>query len=285
VAPPIIPRLVLTTFAILTAAGCSQHSSTAARAPFADGSDTAVSTAIDAITTFPTQLDQRLWNGMELKPDVRQRSLEIVDDIVRNSGIPGLTVDSVELFGSDASYEYDDTSDFGIHVFTHSSLPSAQLEPLLRLLNDDVERRQEGHITFNGVVVEVTFHGRRTDNYRPTPGMGQYSLSEDRWIERPTTQPSNFDRAQMALDVKRFVGDYNDLVAGYTADPKGFDCARFGALDKSLKDYRNDGLVNGFGSRSTPNLAYRALRRLNVSIPAMLDTLEDQCNFAQESIG
>ncbi len=76
--------------------------------------------AIRAVTTFPTELDPRLWNGTDLKPEVREKSLTVVDRIVRTSGIPGLTVDAVELFGSNASYEYDYASDFGIHVFTHS---------------------------------------------------------------------------------------------------------------------------------------------------------------------
>ena len=110
-------------------------------------------------------------------------------------------------------------------------------------------------------------------------------MSDNRWIERPTVQPANYDRAQMAADVKRFANDYNGLVSAYLADPKGFDCKRFGDLDTAMSKYRDAALVSGQGSRSTPNLAYRALRRLNVSIPHMVDTLEDECGFAQESIG
>lgn len=81
------------------------------------------------------------------------------------------------------------------------------------------------------------------------------------------------------------VGDHNNLVSSYLADPKGFDCTRFGDLDAAMSHYRDAALVGGLGSRSTPNLTYRALRRLNVSIPDMVDTLEDECGFAHESIG
>jgi len=252
----------------------------------ADGSDTSVSAAVDAITTFPTELDPRIWNGDTIKPEVRERSLAMVDRIVKESRIAGLTVDAVELFGSNASYEYDDTSDFGIHVFVRSSeLNPEQLGDVLRLLNDYVERRQEGRITFNGVVVEVTFHGERTENYRPSPGIGQYSVSQARWIERPVKQPDNFDRATMATDMRKFIGQYNDLVTAYEADKKGFECSRFGDLDSAMSVYRNSGFTEGLGSRSTQNLAYRALRRLNVSIPDMVDVLADECTFVAESIG
>jgi hypothetical protein len=55
--------------------------------------------------------------------------------------------------------------------------------------------------------------------------------------------------------------------------------------DAHLRDYRNSAFVNGFGGRSTQNLTYRALRRLNVSIPDMVDRLEDECIFGNESVG
>lgn len=275
-----------TAIAVLALAGCTLHPTATNGVPLADGSKESVNAAIDTVTAFPTELDQRLWNGTDLDPGIRSRSLAIVDRIVEASGIPGLTVDAVELFGSNASYEYDAASDFGIHVFAHSeSIPAGALDGLLRLLNDDVERRQEGRITFNGVVLEVTFHGERGENYRRTPGIGQYSLSEDRWIERPVQQPDNFDRAQMATDISRFIGRYNDLASRYADDKKGFACSGFGALDAEMAAYRNSGFAGGLGSRSTQNLAYRALRRINVNIPEAVDMLEEECTFAQESIG
>jgi hypothetical protein len=255
--------------------------------PLADGSAESVAAAVEKITTFPTELDPRLWNGTDLKPEVRERSLAIVDRILADSGYAGLRVDAVELFGSNASYEYDDSSDYGIHVFTESTGPASpeELKRTLPLLNDYVERRQEGRITFNGVVVEVTFHSERTENYRPSPGIGQYSVSAGRWIEPPVQQPDAFDRATMTTDMTAFIDAYNDLVVGYAADIQGFDCSRFGDLDAEISAYRNSGFSSSLGSRSTQNLTYRALRRINVSIPDMVDTLEDECIFKQESIG
>lgn len=268
--------------AAMALAGCASPTGP----PLADGSDTSVQKAIAAITTFPTELDPRLWNGTDLKPEIRTMSLKVVDRIVRTSGIPGLTVEAVELFGSDASYEYDDASDFGIHVFTHSgALSPKDLDDVLGLLNDDVERRQEGRIIFAGIPLEVTFHGERGESYRPVPGIGQYSLTDDRWIEQPVEQPDRFDTRRMASDMKTFIGRHNALVSEYTRDKTGFECSRFADLDDELSDYRNTGFVNGSGSRSTENLAYRALRRINVNIPSSLDTLEDECTFTQESIG
>lgn len=276
--------ILRTAVAVLAVAGCAP--SPAGGGPLADGSAAAITAAVDEITHFPSGLDPRLWNGESIKPEVADMTMRIVDRVVADDATPGLRVEAVEVFGSNASYEYDDASDFGVHVFTTSTaLNPAELHSVLRLLNDDLERRQEGRITFNGVVLEVNFHGERTAGYRRSPGIGQYSLTEGRWIERPVKQPDNFDRTRMMADAKDFIGRYNDLVSGFEADRKGFDCHRFGELDDQLKTYRDSDFTQGLGSRSTANLTYRALRRLNVSVPDMLDRLADECVFARESIG
>lgn len=255
-------------------------------APLADDSDAAIRSAVDAITTFPTTLDPRIWNGLTMKPEVRAAIQRVVNRIAAEAKIDGLTIDAVDLFGSNASYEYDDKSDVGIHVFVHKpGMTDEELTPFMHLLNNDIEHRQEGQITFYGLPLEVTFHAGRSANYQPRPGIGQYSVTEGRWVVEPVRQPDNFDRAQMVTDAKEFVGKYNDLVRAYTATPQGFDCGRFDELDREMGQYRNEGFAQGLGSRSTQNLTYRALRRVNVEIPEMVDTLQDECTFANESVG
>lgn len=269
---------------VLVVSGCGSAQSP--QPDLADGSDAAVAKVVDAITTFPDRLDSRIWDGTAMKPDVSEAITRVVERLVADADIDGLTVDAVELFGSNASYEYDDRADVGVHVFVHASqIADEQLTPLLRMLNDQVERRQEGRILLYGLPLEVTFHAGRSANYQPRPGIGQYSVSDHRWIVEPVRQPDHFDRAQMTAEAKRFIGEYNRLVNEYHAAPKGFVCSRFGALDREMSAYRDQGFARGLGSRSTQNLTYRALRRLNVDIPEMVDTLEDECTFTNESVG
>ena len=277
---------IVTAVALLAACSPAHHQSARADLPLADGSAQSVAKAIDAITTFPNELDPRIWDGTSMRPDVRQMTLTVVDRVVKTSGIDGLTVDAVELFGSNASYEYDDTSDFGVHVFARSaSFPADKLDGLL----EAAERRRGAapggpHDLQRGAAGgDVPRRAHRED--QPRPGIGQYSISQGRWIEMPVRQPDRFDRAQMDTDLKSFIAAYNDLVSACAANRKGFDCARFGDLDARLCECRNTLFVNGFGVRSTQNLTYRALRRLNVSIPDMVDRLEDECIFVNESVG
>jgi hypothetical protein len=280
----IIIRVAVVLCSLLLVAACG--SAAEPQSSLAHDSDRAVSKAVDDITTFPTQLDPRIWDGLTMKPDVREAILRVVDRVIGETRIDGLTVDAVDLFGSNASYEYDDKSDVGVHVFLHApGIADDELTPYMHLLNDQVERRQEGRIRFYGLPLELSFHAGRSANYQPRPGIGQYSVTDGRWVIEPVKQPDNFDRNQMKVDAKKFIGKYNDLVRRYVAGKKGFDCTRFNVLDREMADYRNQGFQQGRGSRSTQNLTYRALRRLNVEIPEMVDKLEDECMFINESVG
>ena len=64
--------------AVLALAGCTLHPTATNGVPLADGSKESVNAAIETVTAFPTELDQRLWNGTDLDPGIRSRSLTIV---------------------------------------------------------------------------------------------------------------------------------------------------------------------------------------------------------------
>ena len=252
--------------------------------------DAQLAERVTAISTFPAVLDTRLWNGMALKPEIREKTLAIVNKLFKGLQLgPAVTITSVELFGSNASYEYDAASDFGVHVFVSNAdekaLSPEALANLLRIYNGYVELWQEGKIRFNGVVLEVVFHAEpRRASYKPRPGIGQYSISRNAWIEKPMAQESRFDRKQMLADARRWVDRWNALVCDYAASPLTFDCARFDALDAEMRDYRRAGLDTGRGGRSTQNLTYRMLRRLSVNIPDGVDNIEEVCHFGQHGV-
>lgn len=283
--------LVLAGLAGLVTAAAAEVPATCRGGPWlARETDAQLAERVAAISTFPTVLDPRLWNGMEMKPEIREKTLAIVDKLFRGLHLgPAVTITSVELFGSNASYEYDAAADFGVHVFVSNAdepaLSPEALDNLLRIYNGYVELWQEGKILFNGVPLEVVFHAEpRRASYTPRPGIGQYSISHNQWIEKPVVQESRFDRKQMLADTRRWVDRWNALVCDYAASPLTFDCARFEALDAGMRDYRSAGFTAGRGGRSTENLTYRLLRRLSVNIPDGVDNIEEVCHFRQHSV-
>jgi hypothetical protein len=317
---PFSKKLVLASALIVALcfqlSGCGQSSassSPAAEQPgmkvqIANDTDDQIRQAIINISTFPTELDLRIWRtpaqaNSPMLTAVRDKTIVIVEDLFDNQlnkrgALPGVTLGSIELFGSNASYEYDNAADFGVHVFvnnTGSKFTQSELDNILKNFNSYVELYQEGKITFNGVLVEITFHSEpRTDSYKQNTGKGQYMIKNyvdqsrgDYWIEVPTVQPTLFNRDDMFTKAKDFIAEYNGLARTYATNKIGFNCSLFGDLDNKMGDYRQEGFTRapgGLGNRSTENLTYRMLRRISVNIPDGVDLLEEDCKFVNQSL-
>jgi hypothetical protein len=117
----------------------------------------------------------------------------------------------------------------------------------------------------------------------PRAGIGHYSISEDRWIEKPAVQQDLFDRARMTEDTLGFLAGYNALVREYFAAKPSFDCRRFKDMSSDLSTYRDEGIKKS-GIRSTENLTYRLLRRLSVNVVEEVQSLNLECRNIHWSI-
>jgi len=271
--------------------------------PFVTETPQQLSQAIAGIVDFPKVLDPRIWTAdYHMRPEISSRVMAIVnrqfnDLRLRNKAI---AIQDIELFGSNASYEYDEKADLGIHVFlSTASNPAAyqgdvlDLEHFMRVLNDVIELDQKGEVSFYGIPLEVVFHATRPAGYRDSDGIPQYSVwSADasrtgRWINPQSPPPvppkDAFDTEVMLSKASDFTAQYNSLVANYMEDKVSFDCGRFDGFKKAMKAYRSQGIETD-GQRSNGNLTYRLLRRLSVNVPDTTADLEQECLNIKDSL-
>lgn len=274
-----------------------------ANPPFVTLTPDQISQAVAGIVDFPKVLDPRIWTSdYHMRPQISSRVMAIVNGQfnalkLRNTAI---AIQDIELFGSNASYEYDEKADLGIHVFLNTaSNPAAyqgdvlDLEHFMRLLNDVIELDQKGEVSFYGIPVEIVFHAVRPAGFRDSDGIPQYSIwSSDasrtgRWInpQEPPPQPPKdaFDVAVITAKTNEFIAQYNSLVANYFEDKVAFDCGRFDDYKKLTKAYRSQGIAAD-GQRSNGNLTYRLLRRLNINVPDTVSDLEQECVNIEDSL-
>lgn len=247
--------------------------------PLVTESNAELESKVTAISTFPTVLDERLWVDDRMRPDIRAKVLEVIDDLFAGLRLEDVKIGSVEVRGSNTSYEYDDAADLGVKVLLDTSKYQGRAKDLadrLKLFNTITELQHEGQVILHGMLLEVNFYASRDERMVPEKGIGHYSITADKWIERPTVQKDQFDRIQMAIDTKRFVVSYNDLVTAYFNDKRNFDCSRFKALSREMSKYRDTG-IKASGTRSTENLTFRLLRRLSVNVITEIDDLELEC--------
>lgn len=262
-----------------------------------------VATRAAELTDFPTVLDPRIWkDDSTMRPEVASRAMAIVNRLFNGLRLhnKALSVADIELFGSNASFEYDEMADMGIHVFLSTARnPSSyaedvnDLERFMKLFTDAIEMEQKAEVSFYGIPVEVVFHATRPPGFRDSDGLPQYSIWSSnasrtgRWINPkvpPPAPPQNaFDIAVITAKAQDFSAQYNALATAYFQDKKGFDCRRFGALGKIMKAYRADGIAED-GQRSDGNLTYRLMRRLTVNVPDTLQALDHECRNIQDSL-
>src|SRR5689334_5728928 len=193
--------------------------------PFVTETPEQIATAIAGIVDFPKVLDPRIWTAdYHMRPQISSRVMAIVNRQfnalkLRNTAI---AIQDIELFGSNASYEYDEKADLGVHVFLNTaSNPAAypgdvlDLEYFMRVLNDVIELDQKGEVSFYGVPLEIVFHAVRPAGYRDSDGIPQYSIwSADasragRWInpQNPPPAPPRdaFDTAVITAKASGFI--------------------------------------------------------------------------------
>lgn len=127
------------------------------------------------------ELNPVLWDGMELRPEVKDKILAIVEEFQSTLDIP-LDILDINLVGSNASYNYTDKSDVDVHIVTDfeeygypMELVNAAMQAFKKVFNDTYD------INFDGYNVELYVEDVNTS---PNSN-GIYSVLNDTWIKVP----------------------------------------------------------------------------------------------------
>jgi hypothetical protein len=211
---------------------------------------------------FHKELNQAIFDGETMNPEVREQLLLIAEDFIEHLGVPALQVKDVTLSGSNAAYSYTRHSDIDLHI----------LVDMNQFNNDDVYRElftakkviynQEHDIMIHDYEVELYVQ----DANEPVISLGEYSVLNDKWIRLPRKRRANLD--QMSTKLK-----YEKLLKLSEFALKSNDDGKIMGVLKTLRKYRQAGLdLNGeFGPE---NLAYKALRK-NGIIQKLYDKLDN----------
>ena len=211
---------------------------------------------------FHEELNQAIFDGEMLNPEVRQQLLLIAEDFIEHLGISNLQVQDITLSGSNAAYSYTRHSDIDLHIVVDMN----------QFNNDDVYRElfsakkviyNENHdIKIHDYEVELYVQ----DTNEPVISLGEYSVLNDKWIRLPRKRKANLDQSATKLKYEKIL-----KLAEFAL--KSRDDSKIMNVLKILRKYRQAGLdLNGeFGPE---NLAYKALRK-NGIIQKLYDKLDD----------
>ena len=195
---------------------------------------------------FHEQLNKKLWNGLELKPDVKEKLNEIAEAFKEYLDIPEDAILDIRITGSSASYNYTEYSDLDLHLIidyekVHEDCPL--VEGYLWSYKSQFNANHD--ISIYGVPVELYAE----DSKQEAISNGVYSLMEDRWLKEPKKIPPT-DNDE---DVQAKYQELKDAI------DKCDDSEVANELLDKIYTMRKSGLAE-VGEFSTENMAFKLLR-------------------------
>ena len=200
-----------------------------------------------------------IWDKNGLRSDIRAMAIDIAQEFFETLELdPSILIKDIILTGSLATYNWSDFSDFDLHILIDFS----QLNNL-PLMEDYFKQKTRNwnsshQIMFGGYEVEIYIQ----DSTETHHANGIYSLSENRWLERPSKFRTEIDYETVKKKAARLM-DEIDNVYDYYAE-KDFRTAQKMAdnLMERVRKFRRAGLSTD-GIYSTENLVFKTLRRNN----------------------
>jgi len=210
------------------------------------------------------ELNPLLWQGEELRPEVKMALLKIAKDFVEYVEVP-FEVKDLVLTGSQLGYYYTKHSDQDLHIIVdfdtvNCDREAAELFDTKRLLY-----KKQYDISIHGVPVEVYIEDSNFPAVSAT-----YSLGKGGWRVKPNSQPEKIDSAEI-IRMSKIWG----TVIGKAIESNDLETGR--KVLKMLRNYRKLGLKQT-GEYGIENLVYKTLRNSKIieKLMKMIGDLHDQ---------
>lgn len=196
---------------------------------------------------YHNELNADVWEGTELRVDVRYKLLEIAHRFIDYLEVPNFKLIDVILRGSLVNYNYTSYSDFDLHVVTDFAVLDCDItEPFYmakkKIWNDDHDIYIKSH------EVELYVEDKDAKNVSE----GTYSVLDNKWLKTPTYNPPSIDDRAVNAKARDLMTQINRAVKAGSVE----DIQR---LQDKIKVMRQAGL-DANGEFSTENLAFKIVR-------------------------
>jgi hypothetical protein len=200
---------------------------------------------------YHNSLNPVAWSGLELKPEVRLHLLRTAKEFIRYLELPELDVRDIILVGSNANYNWNQFSDFDVHVV--ASYDSINCDASAALFKAKKDLWNSAHdVTIQGYDVEMYVQ----DTEEHLRSEGQFSLLNNTWITEPTHTPPTVNDAAVATKTKAMIHEIRQIL-----DEK-HDASDIERVWAKIKNMCKSGLESR-GEFSVENLVFKNLRNAN----------------------
>lgn len=202
------------------------------------------------------ELNSSIWDkkgkSYELKPDVREKLLEIAEKFYEYLEVDAPYKD-IYLVGSMASYNWTQQSDLDLHLLFDFKKVNKNRDLVEKYFDMKKKYWNDNHdITIYGFDVElscqeegVAFHSKAV-----------FSIMDDKWISKPDTESFTVDKGALKSKIVGLINRIEKLDRIKDIDKL---IAASGKIKDKIKKMRKSGLEKG-GEFSIENLAFKYLR-------------------------
>jgi hypothetical protein len=200
---------------------------------------------------YHTELNPKIWDGNQLKSDIKAKLLDIGQTWVEWVGLPQSAVQDYILVGGNASYAYTPYSDIDLHIL----VDKRKIDNCPNLIDDYLkDKKQLWSLTHDITILGHDVEVYAQDIKEPVPpDQGAYSLNNDQWITEPKHQEVNLDDPSIEKKVNEYIEKIDDLISS-NAEDESFD-----KLKEKLRNMRSSGLKKS-GEVSIENMVFKELR-------------------------
>ena len=201
---------------------------------------------------YHKELNPKLWNGFELKPEVREKLLKFADVWAKFARIPLDFIEDVIIIGGNVNYNYTAKSDIDVHVI----IDRDKLGPNREMIDDYLQDKKVlWTLTHKISVLGYDIEPYAQDSHASYPrGQGVYSIKRNTWVQYPPRGEYDFAN-DTAL--KKKVIFYKRLIDTVINDKMDLDAVQ--DIKKKLREMRAASIAKG-GEFGFENLVFKELR-------------------------
>ena len=195
-------------------------------------------------TTVNQELNPKLWLGTELIPEVRGKLLIIAKNFADFLKVQKLNLRDITISGSNAGYNYNDSSDLDLHLVADIDSPErAELY--------DAKKNQYNftyNIKLKGIDVELYVQDSKQTHH----SAGIYSVLNGRWLSEPKPNAVTVTHKEIKSKARNYSSRINQALRSNDLNTATDTMA-------NIRRLRQSGLESG-GEGSVENLAFKLLR-------------------------
>jgi len=201
---------------------------------------------------YHDELNPKLWNGWDLKPEVRQKLLDFAKTWAEFAKIQPSMIKDIIMIGGNTNYNYTPKSDIDVHLLIDRN----KINPDREFVDEYLQAKKVlWTMTHNVTILGYPIEPYAQDiNQAHASGQGVFSLKRNMWIQKPNHEKLDFKSDK---NLKKKVMFYAHMIDDMIKNK--MDAGVFNDLRKKMADMRSAGIAKG-GEFSFENLVFKELR-------------------------